>query len=74
VILRRKNLDSAVNIITQSSVIDTKYEELRILFDSLDEAIKSVFKGTTVSDETNDLEFLLHDSKDKNQLACYSCE
>ena len=40
-------------------------EELRILFDSLDKAMQSVFTGATVSDERNDLQFLLDDSKDK---------
>ena len=40
-------------------------EERRILFDSLDKAMQSVFKGATVSDERNDLQFLLDDSKDK---------
>ena len=36
-----------------------------ILFDSLDEAMKRVFKGAMVSDERNDLQFMLNDSKDK---------
>ena len=40
-------------------------EELRHLFASLDEAIGNVYKTSMVSDERNDLQFLLNDSKDK---------
>jgi len=42
-----------------------RLEEVRILFDFLDETMKSVLKRATVRDERNDLQFLLNDSKDK---------
>ena len=40
-------------------------EELRHLFDSLDEAIGNVCENSMVSDEREELQFLLNDSKEK---------
>ena len=47
------------------SVECDRCQELHYLFESLDQAMEKVFKSSPVSDDRNDLQFLLNDSKAK---------